>query len=253
MRVTAGEVLRDVLASGGQGPEMLIVPAGRFRMGDVDGSGYPDERPVHAVDITQPFAIGRTEVTRALFARFSGLSVADSEAQLPVTNISFAQARAFTAWLSTQTGASYRLPTEAEWEYAARAGSEGPWFFGNDALEICRYANIADLDAKAVYRSWQVVNCHDGFAGAAPVGSLAANPWGLQDVYGNAAEWVEDCWNSGYAGAPDDGSMWGGVNCSTRMVRGGSWDSSPHDARSAFRNSASGPGEDRGLRLVRDL
>ncbi len=254
MDVEVGATFRDTLRStGGEGPLMVIVPAGRFEMGDIDGSGYADERPVHEVEISQPFAIGVYEVTRREFAAFSGEPVADDKADLPVTHVSHEQARAYAAWLGRETSASYRLPSEAEWEYAARAGTRTRFFFGSEDRELCRYANVADLSAKRLYRDWQVVDCDDGYPQEAPVGRFEANRWGLHDVYGNAAEWVADCWHRNYRDAPGNGASWGDFDCRDRMVRGGSWDSRADATRSAFRNSASQPGEDRGFRVVRDL
>ena len=162
---------------------------------------------------------------------------------------------AYAAWLSKMTGKSYRLPTEAEWEYAARAGSGDSRFWGDDPKQACQYANGADrIFWKAGYGG-EVHDCRDGFVYTAEVGSFRANNLGLQDVLGNVWEWVQDSWHGNYRGAPVDGSAWEEASDGPRVMRGGSWNYLPQWLRSAAR--LGGIPRDRynrtGCRLVRTL
>jgi formylglycine-generating enzyme required for sulfatase activity len=256
--VEVGATITDALASGGTAPELIVVPSGRFQMGDPQGSA--SELPVREVVLTQPFAVARREVTVAqylAFARHTGRAVSEKldQTQLdhPVTRVSHEDAVAYTDWLAAQTGNSYRLLSEAEWEYVARAGTQGRYFFGTDPAELCEFANVADLSVKTQYRLLEIVACDDGMVTLAPVGSLTPNPFGLYDIYGNVAEWVLDCSVADYAKAPTDGSAVTGRSCATHGYRGGSWDSSEREANSTYRNAASLPNDDRGIRVMRDL
>ena len=140
---------------------------------------------------------------------------------------------AYAEWLSAQTGERYRLPTEAEWEYAARAGSESKFHFGNDASQLCRYGNHADTSTDF---DWRNTACSDGVGKrTATVGSYQPNAFELHDVHGNLWEWVQDCWNGSYQGAPTDGSAWTSGDCERRVLRGGSWDNLPEFLRAALR------------------
>ncbi|MCP5179076.1 MAG: SUMF1/EgtB/PvdO family nonheme iron enzyme [Pseudomonadales bacterium] len=259
IRVTPGAHVRDALKSGGQGPDMVIIPAGDFRMGSDRGSAT--EKPVHGVKLLFPFAMSVTEVTVAqylTFARATGRKVdkrVDAGAgDHAMGYVSWDDAVAYAHWLSAQTGATYRLPTEVEWEYAARAGSQSTWYFGDDARSICAHGNVADRSAWNLYREWDTVDCDDGMVRPGPVGRFAANAFGLKDVYGNVSEWVLDCDLPGYSRAPavaadpeED------AGCETHGFRGGSWDSAPPDANSFHRASTSSVSDDRGIRLVREL
>ena len=226
-----GQTFRDPLRSGGEGPEMVVVPAGAFRMGCVSGQNcQDDESPVHRVTIGAPFAVGVYEVTFAEWeacVRAGGCEGYRSDdrgwgrGRRPVISVSWEDAQAYVAWLSGESGAGYRLLSEAEWEYVARAGSETAYGWGN---AIGR--NRANCDGCG--SRWDDKQ-------TAPVGSFRANAFGLHDVHGNVWEWVEDCWNGRYAGAPMDGSAWEQGNCDTRVVRGGSWSHSPRSLRSADR------------------
>jgi formylglycine-generating enzyme required for sulfatase activity len=208
-------------------PEMVEVPAGRFVMGTVDGD--PDERPAHRVLIPKPFAVGKFEVTFAEWeacAKDGGClnnkSPSDEgwgRARRPVINVSWNDAREYLAWLSRKSGKSYRFLTEAEWEYAARAGTSAKYAFGDR------------IDKKQARFS----DGKQGTGQTVEVGSFAANAWGLHDMHGNVWEWVEDCYVPGYAEAPSDGSARTSVGCSSRVLRGGSWDYGPQDLRSAVR------------------
>jgi formylglycine-generating enzyme required for sulfatase activity len=251
------------------GPEMVIVPAGEFEMGSDDGQS--DERPVHRVTVKR-FAIGKYEATNAEFVAFlndrgdqlikSELwfydKSTDSDSHIikqgnhyvvesgfenhPAIEVSWDGAQAYVKWLREKTGKKYRLPSEAEWEYAARAGSTTKFPWGD---EIGR--NKANC--RGCGSQW------DG-KDTAPVGSFAANAFGLFDTVGNVWEWVEDCWHENYEGAPNDGSAWTrGGECNRRVLRGGSWFSFPSGARSAHRGgyypgNRSGVG---GFRIAQDL
>ena len=237
----AGTVIRDFLGSGGRGPEMVVIPAGRFRMGCLsnDDACYGDEMPVHDVTIPVPFALSAHEVTFEDYDRFTHPNEADDagwgRGARPVINVSWDEAKDYVEWLSSETGATYRLPSEAEWEYAARAGSATKYHFGSDSSRLCRWGNGADLTAKEEYSDWTVANCRDGHIRTAPTGSFEANGFGLHDMHGNVWEWVEDCWNGSYAGAPSDGVAWVSGDCAKRVLRGGSWNLNPRFLRAAYR------------------
>ena len=210
-------------------PEMVPIPGGTFQMGDLSGTGVDSEKPVHSVTL-RPFNLGKYEVT---FTQWDAC-VADGgcggyrpddrgwgRGNRPVIDVSWDDAQTFINWLNGNTGGNYRLPTEAEWEYAARAGSTTEYSWGNDIGH--NWANCIDCGS----RNYETV----------PVGSYPANAWALHDMHGNAEEWVEDCWHGNYQGAPGDGGAWtSGVHCSLRMIRGGSLYTSPEFLRSAFRN-----------------
>ncbi len=205
-------------------PEMLMVPSGNFIMGSPPNElgRSSDEGPQRKVTITQPFAVGKFEVT---FAEWDAC-VADGgckhrpsdegwgRGRRPVINVSWKDAQEYVAWLSLRTGKRYRLPSEAEWEYVARAGTTTPYAFGDT---VTRYQ--AQFSAKQT----------------AEVGSFPANRFGLYDLHGNVWEWCEDQWHADYRGAPLDGSVWAGGETLTRVRRGGSWSYSPGSARSAYR------------------
>ena len=245
-------------------PEMIVVPAGAFVMGSDRHTG---EGPALRVQVRR-FAIGRHEVTRGEYAAFmdatgrvdpvgcrvlngaAGRSnareaswrapgFAQHDDRHPVVCVSWADARAYAAWLSGQAGAPYRLPSEAEWEYAARSGTATRRYWGDSATGQCAHANGADRAAAVRFDDGTGAGCDDGVPYTAPVGSYAENAFRIHDMLGNAAEWVADCWRSSYAGAPPpDGAPRGnGAPCGLRVLRGGSWASPPDDLRSAFRES----------------
>ena len=210
-------------------PEMVVIPGGRFQMGCVSGKNcHGDEKPVHEVRVAS-FGLSKYEVTFEEYDRFTdatGRKRADDEGwgreRRPVINVSWADAVAYAEWLSDKTGKSYRLPSEAEWEYAARTGSERKYSWGN---EIGR--NRANC--RGCGSQWD--------DSPAPVGSFSPNAWGLHDMHGNVREWVQDCWNDSYRGAPMDGSAWTSGDCRLRVLRGGSRYSYPVDLRAADRYS----------------
>jgi formylglycine-generating enzyme required for sulfatase activity len=154
--------------------------------------------------------------------------------------MSYEDAQAYIRWLSQRSGRTYRLPSEAEWEYAARAGTTSARFWGDGPGEACQYANVADV-TKAEQHGWRatldtVHLCRTGHAVTAPVASFAPNRFGLYDMLGNAWQWVEDCWHDNYAGRPTDEAAWPSGGCNTRVVRGGSWRDRPQFVRAAERD-----------------
>ncbi|HVP09247.1 MAG TPA: formylglycine-generating enzyme family protein [Burkholderiales bacterium] len=186
--------------------------------------------------------------------RSPGLAQAQADPH-PVLCVSWNDARAYAQWLSKKTGKRYRLPTEAEWEYAARAGSSSSRYWGDDPVQACRYANVADQSRFQTWSFGQKHECTDGHYFTAPAGGYAPNRFGLYDVIGNVWEWTEDCWNASYAGAPSDGGAWLSGDCSQRVLRGGSWSTVPRYARSAtrYKNPADFRDNLTGFRLARNL
>ena len=253
-----GVLFADTMASGGLGPEMVVIPAGRFRMGCVTRRDcFRDERPVHLVAFSEPFAVSRYAITFEEYDRFSGPGrVSDGDwgrGRRPVINVSWDQAGEYAAWLSRETGRKYRLLTEAEWEYAARAGSDRKYHFGDEIEQLCRYANHADAGTDY---EWRNTLCADGTGKqTAVVGSYAPNAFGLYDMHGNVWEWVQDCWNDHYRRAPRNGQAWLEGDCSKRVVRGGSFGYEAASLRSAYRASIEPRirNNDIGFRIARDL
>jgi formylglycine-generating enzyme required for sulfatase activity len=242
----AGGVIKDCP----QCPEMVVVPAGQFSMGSP--SGEPDrdddESPQHTVTIARPFAAGKYEVTfdqwDACVTEGSCVRAADDgwgRGRRPVIRVSYEHAIGYTEWLSKKTGKRYRLLSEAEWEYAARSGSQGPRFWGAMADRACEFENGADAAlAKQKPAGWKdewgIHSCDDGQPRTAPVGAFKPNAFGLHDMLGNVSEWVEDCYHTSYEGAPTDGRAWTTGDCPRRVIRGGNWSHSPAGVRSANRN-----------------
>ena len=229
-------------------PEMVEIPGGSFRMGCVSGQDcHNREHPVHTVRV-ESFELSKYEVTFEEYDRFTAATdrkSADDEGwgrgRRPVMNVSWEDAVAYVRWLSGQTGERYRLPSEAEWEYAARAGTETAYSWGN---EIGR--NRANCDGcGSQWDLWQT----------APVGSFGPNGWGLHDMHGNVWEWAQDCWNDSYRGAPSDGSAWESGECPRRVLRGGSWRFNPRGLRSAIRNGRTSAARDfgNGFRVARTI
>ena len=258
-------------------PEMVVVPAGDFTMGSSasEEGRYDNEGPQHRVTIGYRFAVGVYEVTRGEFARFvratsramgnlcytedaewhsgmnwrnPGFSQGDDH---PVVCVSWNDAAAYVRWLSQETGKAYRLLSESEWEYVTRAGTMASRYWGGSSRAQCRYANGPDASTGF---DWGV-HCNDGYARTAPVGSYGANGFGLHDVLGNVSEWVQDCWNDSYQGAPTDGRAWENGDCSRRVRRGGSWYYHPWYLRSASRgwNGTEGRQDTLGFRVTRTL
>jgi formylglycine-generating enzyme required for sulfatase activity len=234
---TADSTFHDTLKDGSSAPEMVMIPAGSFRMGDIQGGGDSDEQPVHSVSVGQ-FAMGKFEVTFAEYDKFAdatGRSKPDDEGwgrgNSPVINVSWHDATAYTEWLSNQTGKQYRLPTEAEWEYAARAGTETKYWWGNEID-----------NSKANYN----VNLGQ----TSPVGSYAANPFGLYDTSGNLWEWTCSEFANPYNGK-EKVCLYKDIH-KNMVLRGGSWNYDPWYVRSAFRygNAPGNRYDDYGFRVV---
>ncbi|MDZ7792066.1 MAG: SUMF1/EgtB/PvdO family nonheme iron enzyme [Xanthomonadales bacterium] len=260
-------------------PEMVVVPAGSFQMGSASGEANrrDNEGPRHQVSVPM-FALAKTEVTVGEFRRFVDATGYRTDAEKnaggergcfswkrdvalyyvagrswrdpgfsqndnhPVVCISWNDAQSYVDWLSDETGADYRLPSEAEQEYALRAGSTSAYPWGSSASSACTYGNVADRSAKGQFNNWMIVECDDGQVSTAPVGRYGVNAFGLLDMSGNVWEWGADCWNERYSGAPSDGSAWRSGDCSRVVSRGGSWRSSGEILRSAAR-----------IRIPRDL
>ena len=265
-------------------PDLVVIPAGSFHMGGEGGEEGRPEGPVREVRFERAFALGRFEVTQRQFATF----IADTGYAMrggceiwqggewrkaedadwtnpgyervpfedePVACVSWRDATAYVEWLAARTGLPYRLPTEAEWEYAARAGSSGDYFWAPDA-SACTYANVHDTTGATANRfEWPAFECSDRFPQAAPVGSFEPTAWGLHDMIGNVWEWTADCHIAPYPATPVDGTAVLSGVCDQRAVRGGSWITRPGRQRLSFR------GRDPpdtlysyfGLRIARDL
>lgn len=252
-------------------PDMIALPPGTFEMGAADDTGRT--APIHTVTIAQPFAVSRTEITVDEYTAFVeatgradgpgcyGRDATGARANIgsaswrtpgiaqqgthPVVCVSFADAVAYTEWLSARTGTHYRLLSEAEWEYAARAGTNTKWYWGEDAAQACEYANVPDT-----------YPCDDDYADTAPVGTFTPNAFGLHDMLGNVWEWVADCWHPTYDGAPTDGSAWIEDDaCTIRTVRGQGFGASNTEMSAAARSAdpVSYRGIGLGFRVGKDL
>lgn len=257
-------------------PPLVTLPGGTFRMGDGSGNGQKDERPVHEVRVPafrmglHEVTIGeyrrfvaatgyRTDAERSVehegcYGRRApdgatwdtgrgwisgttwqspGYPVTD---QHPVACVSWNDAQAYVEWLNRGSGHRYRLPSEAEWEYAARAGSATAYPWGDDVNAGCRQANGRDLTPWPDGGRWdERMECSDGHFAPAPVGSYAPNRFGLTEMIGNLSEWVQDCRHDDYTGAPADGSAWVDGDCGQRLVRGGTFVYGPPGLRVANR------------------
>ena len=227
--------------------EMVAIPGGTFRMGDLSGEDRRNERPVHSVTVPA-FEMGKHEVTYAQWHACTadgGCRVIPNRSgrrwnKRPVTNISWDNIQGFIRWLNSKTGGKFRLPTEAEWEYAVRAGSTTEYSWGNSIG-----SNRANCDGCG--SRWDDET-------TAPVGSFTANAWGLHDMHGNLHEWVQDCWHWNYEGAPSDGRAWMSEKCNVSVFRGGAMDNSPRFLRSAYRywDTRSDGYRNIGFRLAQD-
>jgi formylglycine-generating enzyme required for sulfatase activity len=257
-------------------PAMVRIRAGAFMMGsteaetareNMDAMLASDERPAHVVKVRREFSLARFAVTRGEFAAFvaetgyrphDGCNVHHGEQwvydkqrswrdpgfeqtdQHPVVCVDYEATQRYVQWLSRKTGRTYRLPSEAEWEYSARAGTTTARFWGDGREDTCRFANVSDFDwAEALKwdkaRKDKVFQCSDRFANTAPVGSFRPNAFGLYDMLGNVWQWNEDCFQTTYRDAPKDGSAWKSGDCRFRVAHGGSWFSTPYVVRAAHR------------------
>ncbi|MFK7958602.1 MAG: formylglycine-generating enzyme family protein [Lysobacterales bacterium] len=268
-------------------PVMVEIPLGGFVMGFSGGEEGRPEGPAHPVTLRRPFAMARTETTLAQFRSFvevsgyrpqracrtlihgewtnstqhgwrepgDGIQYGDNE---PVICVSWDDAVAYTRWLSKHSGFDYRLPTEAEWEYAARGNSDGVFSWGNDTESGCQYANWYDRSAApSLQFSWTEAPCSDGFQTLATVGALAPNGFGLHDMLGNVWEWTADCYVAPYPVVDDHQTAVTDPSgtCARRSVRGGSWITRPDRHRLTFRGRD--PAQTRmiyfGFRVARSL
>ncbi len=291
--LSSGAVFRDCPDC----PEVVVIPAGTFTMGSTPEETEranlrpdisPREWPAHQVTIAKPFAMGRFEITRQQYAEFVE-ATGQPEGEVcttwnlatgkwepvkgaswrnpgfpqgedhPAGCLSLDDVQSYAAWLSEKTGQRYRIPTDAEWEYVARAGTQTMQSWGDSFDDICKYANSSDLDRAAVHGGLEeeptrFFLCHDGYVYTAPVGSYPPNQFGLYDVIGNIWEWVEDCYFATYEGAPTDGSAWLG-DCDRLVVRGGGWFSRVWFVRPAGRSREYPDYRSMtlGLRVVREL
>ena len=261
-------------------PKMETIPAGEFEMGDLSDDlsgnqvGQEDERPVHTVHFDKPFEMGKYEVTFDEYDLFAAATGRDKPSDQgwgrgtrPVINISWDDAIAYTQWLAGRTGLNFRLQSEAEWEYAARANTTTLRYWpdrqeGESDL-ACQYANVFDVKNEPLLSNnytitWDHFNCEDEFAFTAPVGQFKANAWKLHDMLGNVLEWTQDCYDDTYDDAPDDGSARqsnGDRECGYRVLRGGSWLDEPQSVRSSdrVRSAPEQRSNDIGFRLARTL
>lgn len=278
----------------GKAPAMVVIPTGSFQMGAsaADEDRIDAAQPQHTVTVSKGFAMARTAVTVAEFREFvrasgyvpdsvklGGASVYDERSgalhddpdatwqddyagrkaddRLPVVNVSWNDAKAYADWLGQRTGKTYRLPSEAEFEYALRGGTSTRYWWG-DGMPTRPVENLTGSgDRSRSGRRWSHAfrNYRDGYWGPAPVMSFAANQFGLYDINGNVSEWVQDCWHDNYVRAPNDGSAWINPGCRSHVVRGGSWGSSPDQVDSAYRQGADGDLRSGrvGFRVVREL
>lgn len=289
-----GETFSDKLSTGGRGPRLRVVPAGRFVMGSKASEEGRDasEGPQFTVEFERGFGLGLSEVTVGEFAEFVTATGYQTLAEKqghsfpydeksgrlsrtnrvnwrddyvgrraknnqPVVHVAFADAIAYAAWLSEVSGASYRLPSESEFEYTVRGGTTTRYWWGDSAPTQLVENLTGDGDRSPSGRTWNQSfrSYSDKYWGPAPVRSLSANPLGFFDLAGNVSEWVEDCWHDSYARAPKNGKAWVNRGCTQRVLRGGSWGSSPADTRSAARAAvrATSLGARIGFRVARDL
>jgi len=290
-----GQVFSDALRDGGRGPQMIVVPHGGFQMGagDTEPGASDAERPSHYVRFERGFAMAITEVTVSDFARYvkatnarpratrRGHSVVYDErsgnfirrsgvdwrsdydggramGNSPVMHVSVRDAENYATWLSEQTGRSYRLPSEAEFEYAMRGGNSGRYPWGDAGLPPEGNGNYTgSRDVSPSGRHWQnaFVGYGDGWWGPAPVATFQANAFGLHDLSGNLSEWVADCWHASYRRAPSDGAAWFNPGCRSRVIRGGNWANAPEQTRAAWRQSQDSDTTSAriGFRLVRGI
>jgi formylglycine-generating enzyme required for sulfatase activity len=265
---------------------MVSLPPGEFTMGSPENEpGRDSDEVEHAVKIGYGFAIGKFPITRKEFAQFvaathydatgegcyalsgdglrfqtypryswqnPGFTQTDND---PVVCVSWKDAHAYIDWLSQKTKKQYRLLSEAEWEYAARAGTKWAHYWGADDDGVCKFANVADQRIRFLYPSWRIPNCNDNYLYTSPVGAFPPNGFGLYDMSGNVWQWIEDCYRDNYNDAPTDGSPRIDESCSTRLLRGSPWYLNQWSGRSAYRGWGTAIMRDYGMgfRVARNL
>lgn len=244
---TVGAQQQEIYVEPSTGMEFVHVEGGCFIMGSLDAEAgrFPDEGPQRQVCV-DTYMLSRYEVTNAQYRQFDPAhesrshegKTLDADNQ-PVVFVSWDDARKFADWLSRRSGKHFRLPSEVEWEYAARAGSEASHFWGESEKIACSYANIGDQTAESTWDNWArwpVFGCKDGFTVSAPVGSFQPNAFGLYDMLGNVWEWTSDWYDESYAGLTASSSPMKPRISKDRALRGGSWYSGPRNARHARRS-----------------
>ncbi len=245
--VAPAAIIQDRMRSGHIAPRMIVLRGGNFRRGDLQGDGDTDEQPAKPISL-KPYAIGMYEVTFQEYDHFCDNTRRKrpddggwGRGRRPVVNISWNDASAYAAWLGGQTGKNYRLPSDAEWEFAARAGSASRFWWGNQHAQ--GYANCAECGSL-----WDAEM-------TSPVGRFKPNPFGLHDTAGNVFEWVADCWNDSFEHAPEDGGALKKKDCGIRVIRGGAWSFPAKEIRSAnrWRDFQPRSSDDTGFRLARSL
>lgn len=257
IRRHVGETFRD--CDDDSCPYVMVIGTGTLQMGsrDDEPGREDDEGPLHDVSIDYVFGVGVYPVTRGqwraagLPARACGLPPIHDDDDYPQSCITWKDAHDYVKWLSDKTGYSYRLLSEAEYEYINRGGILSTYFWGDTDADRCQYANGADPVPGA-----KAAGCDDHYAYTSPVASFKPNYYGLYDTTGNVWSWTQDCYHSSYVGAPLDGSAWIVGDCDRRMIRGGAWNSAAADLRSAKRawlSIAQGPDKSVGLRIARTL
>ena len=267
-------------------PEMVITPAGSYTIGsrDAEPGRARDEGPRRRITLAYAMAVSRFEITRDEYEAFvaatghpvgvgcltdrmrRGVWEIDAvstfrDPSMPQTSrhpaacVSWEDAQAYVAWLNAETRGGYRLLTESEWEFLARAGSTTTYPWGDDVNAGCAYMNGADATARAAYADWPTADCNDGALKSSPVGMYQPNAFGLYDMIGNLADWVQDCYVASYEALPNNGAEQDGAMCAARTNRGGSWGSLPPYLRTAdrFRKPPAHRDDSIGIRVARAL
>lgn len=253
-------VIQDNLRNGHFAPELVVIPAGSNTLGDITRTGLENETPTYQVSINKPFALGKYEVTfdeYDLFCEETGLTKPDDEGwgreKLPVLNITWDDAHAYVKWLSQESGKSYFLPSEAQWEYAARAGTQTSYWWGNEPGD----KNAQCVTCAAINRCDDCKDVPLLDDGTTVVGSYKPNPFGLYDVHGNVMEWVADCGHETNSSQPSDGSPRRNGNCNKHIMKDGSWWNNVRFIRASVRSSAADGREYKsfhvGFRVAREI
>ena len=290
----AGQIFSDRLARGRYGPELIVIPSGRFVLGASgnDRKAPAAEKPAHPVAFQRSFAMTRTEITVDEFAEFIRSSGYKTQADhsgsseifdlasgrlhsapgvnwrhdhmgkpargdYPVVHVAYADAEAYAVWLGRRSGHRYRLPSEAEWEYVLRAGTETVYPWGEKPKQLAKGNLTGSGDLFPNGRNWRnaIKGYSDGYWALAPVRRYSSEAWGTFDMLGNVSEWVADCWHENYRRAPANGEAWVNAGCSHHVVRGSAWLSSLDQSRASFRMrmAADRTNPRLGFRLVREL